>query len=43
MAEEEWRDRAIFSEKPESIAAIHVEYPQMKSESFKLKKTDEAT
>jgi hypothetical protein len=43
MNEEDWRDRAIFSEKPESIAAIHVEYPQMKSESFKLQKTNEAT
>lgn len=42
MNEIDWRDRTIFSEKPESIQAISVEYPQQRSESFKLEKTGEA-
>lgn len=42
VEEEDWRDRAVFSEKPESIASISVEYPQMKSKSFKVEKTGEA-
>ncbi|MDX2133397.1 MAG: DUF4340 domain-containing protein [Saprospiraceae bacterium] len=42
VGEEDWRDRAVFSEKPESIASISVEYPQMKSKSFKVEKMGEA-
>jgi hypothetical protein len=36
LREDDWRDRAVFSEKPESIQFVSVEYPQQKSESFKL-------
>ena len=39
---EDWRDRAIFYEKPEEIQSISVEYPRSKSESFILEKTEEA-
>lgn len=43
MNETDWWDRAVFSEKPENIQSIQVEYPQMKSASFKLNKTETAT
>jgi len=43
MGDDEWRDKAIFREKPEGIQSVTVEYPQRKSESFKLEKTGEAT
>lgn len=43
LGDDEWRDRAIFREKPESIQSVSVEYPQRKSESFRLEKTGEAT
>ncbi|MDX1943374.1 MAG: hypothetical protein SFU99_22605, partial [Saprospiraceae bacterium] len=42
LTEDDWRDRAIFREKPEEIQSVHIEYPQRKSESFKLEKTGEA-
>jgi hypothetical protein len=35
---DEWYDRTIFEEKPEDIQFVSVEYPQRKSESFKLEK-----
>jgi hypothetical protein len=35
---EEWYDRMVFEEKPEDITFVSVEYPQQKSESFKLEK-----
>lgn len=38
---DEWYDRTVFEEKPEDIQFISVEYPQNKSESFKLEKKDE--
>lgn len=40
---DDWRDKAIFSEKPEEIQMVSVEYPQRKSESFRLEKTGEAS
>lgn len=42
MNEADWWDRAVFAEKPEQIQSIQVEYPQMKSASFKLEKAGEA-
>ena len=42
MGDDDWRDKAIFREKPEEIQFVSVEYPQRKSESFKLEKTGEA-
>lgn len=43
FGDDNWRDKAIFREKPESIQSVFVEYPQRKNESFKLEKTGEAT
>lgn len=43
IGDDEWRDKAIFREKPEDIQFVSVEYPQRKSESFKLEKTGEAS
>ena len=42
MGDDDWRDKAIFREKPEEIQSVYVEYPQRKNESFKLEKTGEA-
>lgn len=42
MGQDNWRDRAVFAEKPEDIQSISVEYPQQKSESFRLEKTGPA-
>lgn len=42
LGDDEWRDRAIFNEKPEEIQYVSVEYPQRKSESFQLQKTGDA-
>lgn len=42
LDEDSWRDRAVFSEKPEDIQSVSVEYPQQKSESFRLEKTGPA-
>jgi hypothetical protein len=42
LDEIDWRDRTVYHEKPEAIEEITVEYPQQKSESFKLTKTGEA-
>lgn len=33
-----WRDRTVFEEKPEDIQSVTIEYPQSKSESFRLEK-----
>ncbi len=41
LEEDEWRSRMIFEEKVDQIQSIAVEYPQNKSESFKLDKVDE--
>ena len=43
FGDDEWRDRAIFREKPEEIQSVAIEYPQRKNESFRLEKTGEAT
>ncbi|HAD12983.1 MAG TPA: hypothetical protein DCF33_11175 [Saprospirales bacterium] len=43
LGDDEWRDRAVFREKPEEIQSVSVEYPQRRNESFKLEKTGEAT
>ena len=43
LGDDEWSDRIIFREKPEEIQSVAVEYPQRKSDSFRLEKTDEAT
>jgi hypothetical protein len=42
LNEDDWLDRAVFREKPNEIAALSIEYPQQKSESFRLEKTGEA-
>ncbi len=42
LGDDEWTDRTIFSEKPEEIQSVSVEYPQRKSESFRLEKVAEA-
>ncbi len=39
LGDDAWRDRIIFEEKPEDIQSVSVEYPQTKSESFRLEKT----
>lgn len=38
LGDDNWRDRAIFREKPEEIKSVTVEYPQRKNESFRLEK-----
>jgi hypothetical protein len=38
LGDDNWRDRAVFSEKPEEIQSVSIEYPQQKSESFMLEK-----
>jgi len=38
LGDDNWRDRAVFEEKPEDIQSVTVEYPQTKSESFRLEK-----
>lgn len=43
LGDDAWRDRVIFEEKPEDIQSISIEYPQSKSESFRLEKTGEGT
>ncbi len=40
VGDDNWRDRTVFEEKPEDIQSIAIEYPQQKSESFRLEKTD---
>lgn len=41
--DDNWRDRTVFAEKPEEIQSIAIEYPQQKSESFRLEKVGKAT
>lgn len=40
LGDDAWRDRIVFEEKPEDIQSISIEYPQSKSESFRLEKKD---
>ena len=42
LGDDEWTDRMIFLEKPEEIQSVSVEYPQRKSDSFRLEKIAEA-
>ena len=35
---DDWRDKAVFSYKPEEIKAVSIEYPKLRSKSFKLNK-----
>jgi hypothetical protein len=39
IGDDNWRDRNIFSEDPESIQSVSVDYPMQKSQSFKLERT----
>ena len=39
LGDDNWRDRTVFAEKPEDIQSVAIEYPQQKSESFRLEKT----
>ncbi len=41
LGDDLWRDRTVFGEKPEEIQSVTVEYPQNKSESFRLEKVKE--
>ncbi len=36
---EDWRDKTIFQDRPQEIAAISVEYPKQRSKSFRLERT----
>jgi Domain of unknown function (DUF4340) len=38
-----WLSRWVFRERPDKVQSISVEYPQHKSESFRLEKTGDAT
>lgn len=42
LGDDNWRSRHVFSEKPEDIQSVSVEYPQRKSNSFRLEKTGKA-
>lgn len=37
---EDWRDRAVFSEDPNRITSVTVEYPKQRNKSFRLEKVD---
>ncbi len=39
---DDWRDRHVFSYKPEEIEAVSVEYPQQRNKSFKLKRAGQS-
>ncbi len=39
---DDWRDRNVFSYKPEDIEAVSVEYPQQRNKSFKLKRSGQS-
>lgn len=41
IEEDDWRDRSVFTEKPEQIQSVTLEYPQRKNESFRLEKLKE--
>lgn len=43
LGDDNWRDRAVFKEKPEEIEFVSVEYPQQKNQSFRIQKTDQST
>lgn len=36
---DDWRDRAVFSYKPEEIQQVSVEYPQQRNKSFRLQRS----
>ncbi|MCK6693328.1 MAG: DUF4340 domain-containing protein [Thermoanaerobaculia bacterium] len=40
VGDDNWRDRTVFEEKPEDIQSVSIEYPQQKSESFRIEKTE---
>ena len=42
LGEDDWKDRRIFNESPETIQSITVDYPLQKNNSFVLNKTGEA-
>lgn len=42
LGDENWRDRMIFTEKPDRIQSISVEYPQHRSASFRIDKVGKA-
>lgn len=39
---DDWRDKAVFAERPENIQAVTVEYPKQQAHSFKVKKKNGA-
>lgn len=43
MGDDNWRDRAVFYEKPEEIQSVSVEYPKQKNQSFRIEKLDAAS
>jgi hypothetical protein len=38
MTGDDWRDRALFSYKPEEITTVSIEYPMQRSKSFRLER-----
>ncbi|RMG79172.1 MAG: DUF4340 domain-containing protein, partial [Bacteroidetes bacterium] len=42
LAGDEWRDRAVFREKPENIQSLSVEYPKQRSKSFVVERKGNA-
>lgn len=40
---DEWRDRSLFSEKPEQIDSLTIEYPLKKSDSFVLSRASDGS
>ncbi len=42
LGDDYWRDRTVYQEDPEAIQMVSVEYPQQKSESFKVEKDGSA-
>ncbi|MBU6343340.1 MAG: DUF4340 domain-containing protein [Bacteroidetes bacterium] len=41
LGDDNWMDRSVFSEKPEEINSVSVEYPQQKSQSFRVLKNED--
>lgn len=35
---DDWRDKTVFEENPQTIQSVHVEYPKNKNKSFKLER-----
>ena len=40
LGDDNWRDRAVFADKAADIQSLAIEYPQQKSESFRIEKSD---